>query len=90
MGNEVFNNSHPFQYGVFLSEQKPGEAPIMRRPDSIKSLTRKNIIDRQTQIGCIEYYKNLRPNSNFLGTREYFPKEKKIWEIYMEILVTNI
>ena len=89
MGNEVFNNSHPFQYGVFLSEQKPGEAPIMRRPDSIKSLTRKNIIDRQTQIGCIEYYKNLRPNSNFLGTREYFPKEKKygkyIWKSWSQI-----
>ena len=89
MGNEVFNDSHPFQYGVFTTDPKPGETPIMRRPDSIKSLTKKNIIDRQTQIGCIEYYKNLRPNSNFLGTREYFPKEKKygkyIWKSWAQV-----
>jgi long-chain acyl-CoA synthetase len=61
----------------------------MRRPDSVKSLSRKNIIDRQTQIGCIEYYKSLRPNSNFLGTREYFPKEKKygkyIWKSWAQV-----
>ena len=89
MGNEVFNDSHPFQYGVFTSEAKPGQTPIMRRPDSVKSLSKKNIIDRQTQIGCIEYYKNLRPNSNFLGTREYFPKEKKygkyIWKSWAQV-----
>ena len=89
MGNEVFNSSHPFQYGVFTTPKKEGETPIMRRPDAVKSLVNKNAIDRYTQIDCIEYYKNLRPNSNFLGTREYFPKEKKygkyIWKSWSEI-----
>ena len=89
MGNEVFNDSHPLQYGVFISQPKPGETPIMRRPDSVKSLSNKNLIDRYTQIGSIEYYKNLRPNSNFLGTREYFPKEKKygkyIWKSWKQV-----
>ena len=89
MGNEVFNDSHPLQYGVFISQPKPGETPIMRRPDSVKYLSNKNLIDRHTQIGSIEYYKNLRPNSNFLGTREYFPKEKKygkyIWKSWKQV-----
>ena len=89
MGNEAFNDSHPFQYGVFTTEGKKGETPIVRRPDTVNGLVKKNYIDRYTQIGCIEYYKSLRPNSNFLGTREYFPKEKKygkyIWKSWSQI-----
>jgi long-chain acyl-CoA synthetase len=89
MGNEAFNDSHPFQYGVFTTEGKKGETPIIRRPDTLNGLVKKNYIDRYTQIGCIEYYKSLRPNSNFLGTREYFPKEKKygkyIWKSWSQI-----
>ena len=89
MGNEVFDNSHPFQYGVFITDKKEGETPILRRPDSVKALANKNIIDRYTQLECVEYYKNLRPNSKFLGTREYFPKEKKYgeytWKSWSEV-----
>ena len=89
MGNEAFNESHPFQYGVFKTEQIKGETPILVRPDSTNNLSKKNIIDRYTQIDCVEYYKTLRPNSNFLGTREYFPNEKKygkyIWKSWTQI-----
>ena len=77
MGNEVFNASHPYQYAAFKTEPKPGESGILVHPDSIKSLTRKNYIDRYTQIDCVEYYKAKRPNSNCLGTRQYNPKTKK-------------
>ena len=89
MGNEAFNESHPFQYGVFKTKKKPGETPILVRPDTTQNLSKKNLIDRYTQIDCIEYYKSLRPNSNFIGSREYFPKEKKygkyIWKSWSEI-----
>ena len=89
MGNEVFNDSHPFQYGVFKSEQKQGETPILVRPDSTKGLSNINYIDRYTQLGCVEYYIEHRPNSNFLGTREYNPIEKKygkyIWKSWNQI-----
>ena len=89
MGNEVFDNSHPFQYGVFITDKKERETPILRRPDSVKALANKNIIDRYTQLEDVEYYKNLRPNSKFLGTREYFPKEKKYgeytWKSWSEV-----
>ena len=91
MGNEVFNESHPYQYGEFLeTPAKPGETRILRRPDTInKDLITKNYIDCHTQLDCIEYYMKHRPNSNFLGTREYFPQEKKygkyIWKSWAEI-----
>ena len=89
MGNEVFNEFHPYQYAVFKSEPKPGETPILVHPDSIKELTRKNFIDRYTQIDCIEYYKEKRPNSKCLGTREYNSKTKKygnyIWKSWGQI-----
>jgi hypothetical protein len=91
MGNEVFNSSHPYQYGVFDEKPaKPGETRILRRADTInKELFTKNLIDCHTQLDCIEYYMKLRPNSNFLGTREYFPKEKKygkyIWKSWSQI-----
>ena len=89
MGNEVFDNSHPFQYGVFITDKKERETPILRRPDSVKALANKNIIDRYTQLECVEYYINLRPNSKCLGTREYFPKEKKYgeytWKSWSEV-----
>ena len=76
MGNEVFNDSHPFQYGVFTTEKKPGETPILRRPDTLNALAKTNKINRNTQVDCVEYYKNLRPNSDFLGTRQYDSKNK--------------
>ena len=89
MGNEVYNDSHPFQYGVFKSEKKPGETPILVRPDSTQGLSKVNIIDRYTQLGCVEYYIEHRPNSNFLGTREYNPIEKKYgkytWKSWAQI-----
>ena len=89
MGNEVFNDSNPFQYGVFKTEPKPGESGILVRPDSIQCLTNKNLIDRYTQIDCLEYYKERIPNDEFLGTREYDPKEKKygkyIWKSRVQI-----
>ena len=88
MGNEAFNDSHPYQYGVFKTEKIEGETQILVRPDT-KNLSKINIIDRYTQIDCIEYYKSLRPNSNFLGSREYFPNEKKygkyIWKSWAQI-----
>ena len=91
MGNEVFNSSHPYIYGIFDEKPaKPEETKILRRPDTLnKDLFTKNLIDCHTQLDCIEYYMKLRPNSNFLGTREYFPKEKKygkyIWKSWSEI-----
>ena len=69
MGNEVFNESHPYEYAVFKTEPKLGESGILVRPESINNLTRKNHIDRYTPIDCVEYYKEKRPNSNFLGTK---------------------
>ena len=91
MGNEVFNQSHPYIYGIFEEKPaKPGESKILRRPDTLnKELVTKNLIDCHTQLDCIEYYMRIRPNSNFLGTREYFPEEKKygkyIWKSWSEI-----
>ena len=89
MGNQVFNEFHPYQYAVFKSDQKPGGTPILVRPDSVKGLSNKNYIDRYTQIDCIEYYKAKKPNSNFLGTREYNPNTKKygkyLWKSWAQI-----
>ena len=89
MGNEVFNDSHPFQYGVFTTEKKPGETSILRRPDTLNALAKTNKINRNTQVDCVEYYKNLRPNSDFLGTRQYDSKNKKytkyIWKSWSQI-----
>ena len=91
MGNEAFNDSNPFQYGVFSSSAlKPGESPILRRKDTISTpLSTVNLIDRYTQLECVEYYMKTKPNNKFLGTREYFPKEKKYgeykWKTHSEI-----
>ena len=89
MGNDVFNESHPYQYGVFKTEKKPGETPILVRPDSFQGLSNKNFIDRYTQLDCVEYYKAKRPNSNFIGSREYNPKTKKygkyIWKSWAQV-----
>ena len=86
MGNEVFNESHPYQYAVFKTEPKPGESAILVHPHG---LTRKNFIDRHTQIDCLEYYKAKKPNSNFLGTREYNSSTKQygkyIWKSWAQI-----
>ena len=89
MGNEVFNESHPYQYNVFKSEPKPGESGILVRQESANTLVRDNYIGRHTPIDCVEYYKEKRPNSNFLGTREYNPTTKKygkyIWKSWAQI-----
>ncbi len=89
MGNEVFNESHPYQYNVFKSEPKPGESGILVRQESVNTLVRDNYIGRHTPIDCVEYYKEKRPNSNFLGTREYNPTTKKygkyIWKSWAQI-----
>ena len=89
MGNDVFNESHPYQYGVFKTEKKPGETPVLVRPDSFQGLSNKNFIDRYTQLDCVEYYKAKRPNSNFIGSREYNPKTKKygkyIWKSWAQV-----
>ena len=89
MGNEVFNGSHPYQYAVFKTEPKPGESGILVHPDSIQNLTRKNFIDRYTQIDCVEYYKAKRPESNCLGTREYNSNTQKYgvykWKSWSQI-----
>jgi len=86
MGNNVYNESRPYQYGVFTSQGKPGETGILVNPHGI---TDKNYIDRYTEIDCIEYYKEKRPNSNFFGTREYDPKTKKygkyIWKSFAQV-----
>ena len=31
MGNEVFNESHPYEYAAFKTESKPGESGILVR-----------------------------------------------------------
>ena len=64
----------------YLFQRKKKEKPIIRRPYSVNELSKKNYIDSYTQIECLEYYKDLRPNCNFLGSREYFLKEKKYGE----------
>ena len=85
----MFNESYPYQYAVFKTKAKPGETAILVRPDSTKGLETKNYIDRYTQIDCIEYYKSKKPNSNFLGTREYNSKTKKygkyLWKSWTQI-----
>ena len=89
MGNEVFNEAHPYKYQVFKTEKKPGETGVLVHPDSIHGLIQKNYIDRHTPIDCVEYYKEKRPNSNFLGTRVYNPTSKKygkyIWKSWAQI-----
>ena len=92
MGNqEVFNEENPYIYGQFKSDpQKPGETKILRTPKTQNtSLLKSNIINCQTQLDCLEYQLKKRPNDNFLGTREYFPSEKKygeyIWKSYTDI-----
>jgi len=89
MGNEVFNESNPYQYAVFKTKPKSGETGILTRIDAVDSLSKKNYIDRYSYIDCVEYYKEKRPNSNFLGTREYNPNTKKygkfIWKSWAQI-----
>ena len=92
MGNEeVFNEENPYIYGQFKSEpQKPGETKILRTPKTQNTnLLKSNIINCQTQLDCLEYHLKRRSNDNFLGTREYFPNEKKYgeykWKSYTEI-----
>ena len=86
MGNEVYNEDHPYQYGVFKTKPKKGETGILTNPHGI---TDKNYIDRYTEIDCIEYYREKRPNSKFLGSREYNPITKKygkyIWKSWAQI-----
>ena len=89
MGNEVFNESNPYHYQVRITEPKPGESGIYRRPDSVNGLAKRNYTGTFTQLECIEYYMERRPNSNFLGAREYNPTTKKygkyVWKSYAEV-----
>ena len=89
MGNEIYNESHPYKYAVFKGETKPGETAVLVRPDCAKNLSNKNFIDRYTQIECVEYYKAKKPNKNFLGSREYNPYTKQygkyIWKSWAQI-----
>ena len=41
MGNEAFNESHPYQYGVFKDKKNPGETPILVRRDTPNDLSKK-------------------------------------------------
>jgi len=89
MGSGVFNESNPYQYAVFKTKPKPGETGILVRPDCINGLAKRNYIGKFTQLECLEYHRDSRPNSNFLGTREYNPNTKKygkyIWKSYSQI-----
>jgi len=89
MGNEVFDELNPYQYAVFKTKPKPGETAILVHPNSIQGVIRKNFIDRYTQIDCVEYYKEKRPNNNCLGTREYNPNTKTYgnykWKSWSEV-----
>ena len=89
MGNEVFNESNPYQYAVRVTDPKPGESGIYRRPDCVNGIVTRNYIGKFTQLECLEYHKDRRPNANFLGQREYNPSTKKygkyVWRSYSEI-----
>ena len=89
MGSDAFNESNPYQYQIFKTKPKPGETGILVRPDSIEGLAKKNYIGKFTQLECLEYHKDNRPNRNFIGTREYNPNTKKygkyIWKSYAQI-----
>ena len=89
MGSDAFNESNPYQYQIFKTKPKPGETGILVRPDSIEGLAKKNYIGKYTQLECLEYHKENRPNCNFIGTREYNPNTKKygkyIWKSYAQI-----
>jgi long-chain acyl-CoA synthetase len=89
MGSDALNESNPFQYHEFKTKPKKGETGILVRPDCVNSLDQKNYIGKFTQLECLEYQKAKRPNSNFLGTREYNPNTKKygkyIWKSYTQI-----
>ena len=89
MGCDAFTENNPFPYLVRVTDPKPGESGIYRRPDCVDGLKDRNYIGKSTQLECLEYYKDRRPNSDFLGKREYNPNTKKygkyIWKTYTQI-----
>jgi long-chain acyl-CoA synthetase len=89
MGSDAFNDSNPYQYAVRITDPKPGESGIYVRPDCANGLAKQNYIGKNTQLECLEYHKDTRPNDNFLGHREYNPTTKKygkyVWKSYTEI-----
>ena len=89
MGSDAFNDSNPYQYAVRITDPKPGESGIYVRPDCANGLAQRNYIGKFTQLECLEYHKDTRPNGNFLGSREYNPTTKKygkyVWKSYSEI-----
>ena len=89
MGTDAHNESNPFQYAVCKTAPKPGETGIYVRPDCVNGLSDTNIIGKNTQLECLEYHKDTRPNANFIGSREYNPTTKKygkfIWKSYTDI-----
>ena len=89
MGSDAFNESNPYQYAIRITDPKPGESGIYVRPDCANGLVKRNYIGKFTQLECLEYHKDRRPNDNFMGSREYNPETKKygkyVWKSYTEI-----
>ena len=89
MGSDAYTESNPIQYAIRITDPKPGESGIYVRPDAVNGLVKRNYIGKNTQLECLEYQKDTRPNANFLGCREYNQTTKKygkyVWKSYTEI-----
>ena len=70
MGSDAYTDSYPFPYTVPITDPKPGESAIYRRPDCVNGLAKRNYIGKFTQLECLEYHKDSRPNAEFIGSRE--------------------
>ena len=77
MGSDAYTESNPFPYAVRITDPKPGESGIYVRPDCANGLAQRNYIGKFTQLECLEYHKDTRPNADFMGSREYNPTTKK-------------
>ena len=89
MGSDAYTESNPIQYAIRITDPKPGESGIYVRPDAVNGLVKRNYIGKNTQLECLEYQKDTRPNANFLGCREYNQTTKKygkyVWKSYTQI-----
>ena len=89
MGSDGYTQANPFPYAVRITDPKPGESGIYRRPDTVNGLAKRNYIGKMTQLECLEYHKDRRPNDDFIGSREYNPNTKKygkyVWKTYSQI-----
>lgn len=81
--------SKPFQYGVFIGEEKPGETKILRRPNLVdKPLLSDNHLCIDTLYGAFENARDHFPNKQFLGTRKKLGDDKYgnyEWKSYAEV-----